>query len=85
VVGVSERDGRGGVVQQERDLVPREIAAAVATANTRLARVEQVKRYAVVWDDWNPGGDEMTPTMKLRRKRIAAKYTASIDALYARA
>lgn len=62
-----------------------QIAAAVATANAQLARVEQVKRYEILWDDWSPGGDEMTPTMKLRRKRIAAKYAVPIDALYARA
>ena len=38
--------------------------------------------FAVIGDDWQPGGDELTPTMKLRRKPIAAKYAAVIDALY---
>jgi long-subunit acyl-CoA synthetase (AMP-forming) len=32
--------------------------------------------------DWLPGGDELTPTMKLRRKPIGEKYAAQIEALY---
>jgi long-chain acyl-CoA synthetase len=32
--------------------------------------------------DWLPGGDELTPTMKLKRRPIAEKYSAEIDALY---
>ena len=59
------------------------IAAAVESANARLSRVEQVKRYVVLPTDWEPGGDELTPTMKLKRKPIGAKYAAEIEALYA--
>jgi len=59
------------------------VEAGVAAANAKLARVEQVKRFHVVAGDWLPGGDELTPTMKLKRKPIGAKYAAEIDALYA--
>jgi long-chain acyl-CoA synthetase len=59
------------------------VAAAVADANTRLSRVEQIKRHTVLPCDWGPGGDELTPTMKLRRKPIAEKYATEIDAMYA--
>ncbi len=59
------------------------VAAAVAEANSHLSRVEQVKRYTVLDSEWLPGGDELTPTMKLKRKPIAAKYAAEIEALYA--
>jgi long-subunit acyl-CoA synthetase (AMP-forming) len=45
--------------------------------------VEQIKRFKVLLGDWPPAGDELTPTMKLKRRAIAAKYTAEIDALYA--
>lgn len=60
-----------------------EIEAAVERANTQLARIEQIKRYTVVADVWVPGGTELTPTMKLRRRPIAEKYSGTIDELYA--
>ena len=59
------------------------IRAAVAAGNTRLARVEQVKRFVIVPTFWEPGGDELTITMKLRRRPIVEKYRAHIDRLYA--
>ncbi len=60
-----------------------EVAAAVDAANARLSSVEQVKRFKVLDAEWEPGGDELTPTMKLKRKPIAEKYAAEIEALYA--
>ncbi len=33
--------------------------------------------------DWLPGGDELTETMKLKRKPIAEKYAEVIEELYA--
>ncbi len=58
------------------------IEAAVAQGNERLSRVEQIKRYTVVAGSWEPGGDELTPTLKLRRRSIHTKYEAEIEALY---
>jgi long-subunit acyl-CoA synthetase (AMP-forming) len=55
----------------------------IAAANQQLARVEQIKKFAVLPDLWEPGGDEVTPTMKLKRKPIAAKYAQQIEELYA--
>jgi long-subunit acyl-CoA synthetase (AMP-forming) len=54
----------------------------VDAANEHLARVEQIKKFKVLETDWEPGGDELTPTMKLKRKPIAAKYEAEIEQLY---
>ncbi|KAF0968244.1 MULTISPECIES: AMP-dependent synthetase/ligase [Gordonia] len=59
-----------------------EVSTAIRTANKRLSRVEQVKRFTIVPVTWDPGGDELTPTMKLRRAPIATKYAAEIGALY---
>jgi long-chain acyl-CoA synthetase len=59
------------------------IATAVDRANARLSRVEQIKRFHIVESPWLPGGDEVTPTMKLKRRAIDRKYAATIDALYA--
>jgi long-subunit acyl-CoA synthetase (AMP-forming) len=61
-----------------------EIELGVKEANARLSRVEQVKKYTVLPEIWEPGGDELTPTMKLKRKPIGEKYAAEIEALYAR-
>jgi len=68
-----------------RDDVRAVIAQAVEEANTHLARVEQIKRFALLGDEWMPGGEELTPTMKLKRKPIAQKYQDEIEALYAQA
>jgi len=59
------------------------IAEAVRIANRSLSRVAQIKNFAILGDDWLPGGDELTPTIKLKRKPIALKYAGTIDALYA--
>ncbi len=58
------------------------IAVGVEAANSQLARVEQIKYFTIVDGDWLAGGDELTPTMKLKRKPIAAKYEAEIEAMY---
>ncbi|GAA4025229.1 AMP-dependent synthetase/ligase [Streptomyces plumbiresistens] len=58
------------------------VVDAVERANARLSRVEQIKRYVVLGEDWLPGGDELTPTMKLKRRSIATKFADQIDALY---
>ena len=59
------------------------VQAAMDEANTHLARVEQIKKFTIVPGDWAPGGDELTPTMKLKRNPIAAKYEDAIEAMYA--
>jgi long-subunit acyl-CoA synthetase (AMP-forming) len=67
----------------ESEQLRQALDAAIEVANSKLARVEQIKRYKILATDWAPGGDELTPTMKLKRKPIAAKYAAEIEALYA--
>jgi long-subunit acyl-CoA synthetase (AMP-forming) len=59
------------------------VQAGVDAANAKLARVEQIKKFHLVGGDWLPGGDELTPTMKLKRKPIGEKYAEEIAALYA--
>jgi long-subunit acyl-CoA synthetase (AMP-forming) len=55
---------------------------AVDEANSHLARVEQIKQFTLISGDWPPGGDELTPTMKLKRRPIAQKYAAQIERMY---
>ena len=60
------------------------IAAGVAEGNAKLSRVEQIKRFRILPTLWEPGGDEITLTMKLKRRPIATKYAAEIEDLYSR-
>ncbi len=59
-----------------------EIQGGVDEANEALSRVEQVKKFKLLPEPWDPGGDELTPTMKLKRRPIAEKYEDEIEALY---
>jgi long-chain acyl-CoA synthetase len=59
-----------------------EVQAGIDRANEQLARVEQIKKFKILPVDWEPGGDELTPTMKLKRKPIHEKYADEIEELY---
>jgi long-subunit acyl-CoA synthetase (AMP-forming) len=60
------------------------VQQGVDEANEKLSRVEQIKKFKLLETDWAPGGDELTPTMKLKRKPIDEKYAAEIEELYAK-
>ncbi|MEU0463799.1 AMP-dependent synthetase/ligase [Amycolatopsis sp. NPDC006131] len=57
------------------------VQAQIDAANAGLARVEQIKKFAVLDAEWLPG-HELTPTMKLRRRVIDDKYSGVIEGLY---
>jgi long-chain acyl-CoA synthetase len=69
--------------QHGRDALLAEVERGVEAANEQLARVEQIKKFKLLEDEWQPGGDELTPTMKLKRKPINEKYAREIEELYA--
>ena len=60
-----------------------EISAAVAAANARLARAQQVKRWRLLAQEWTPDSGEVTPTLKLKRRVIYTRYADDISTLYA--
>jgi long-chain acyl-CoA synthetase len=60
-----------------------EVQRGIDAANEQLGGVEQIKRFKVLPTDWQPGGDELTPTMKLKRKPISRRYEREIEELYA--
>ena len=60
------------------------VAEAVAAANARLARVQQVKTWRLLPVEWTAESEELTPTLKLKRRIVHAKYADVIDALYER-
>jgi long-chain acyl-CoA synthetase len=75
--------GPGFIEQNGADAVQAEVQRGVDAANEQLARVEQIKKFTIIDEEWQPGGDELTPTMKLKRKPIMEKYAGEIEALYA--
>jgi long-chain acyl-CoA synthetase len=75
-------DPEAGLDPRNPEVIER-VQAEVDAANSRLSRVEQIKRFALLEDEWLPGGDELTPTMKLKRKPIGEKYAEQIEGLYA--
>ncbi|MFI6028674.1 AMP-dependent synthetase/ligase [Amycolatopsis magusensis] len=60
-----------------------EIDRAVESANSRLARVEQIKKYHLLPKAWTPETGELTPTLKLKRRVINERYAPTIADLYA--
>jgi long-chain acyl-CoA synthetase len=59
-----------------------EVAKAVAEANESVARVEQVKKWIVVPDEWTPDSGEVTPSLKLKRRVVLDKYSDQIESMY---
>jgi long-subunit acyl-CoA synthetase (AMP-forming) len=68
----------------ENEKVVEAVEAEVEKANEQMARVEQIKKVKILPTEWEPGGDELTPTMKLKRKPIGEKYGDEIESLYGR-
>lgn len=62
-----------------------ELESLVASANARLSRAEQIKRFEVVPEAWSPATGQLTPTLKLKRRVILEQYAERIATLYANA
>jgi len=58
------------------------VGDAVAAANARLARVQQIKRWRLLPQEWASATGELTPTLKLRRRVIHESCAGLIDGLY---
>ena len=79
VKGVAFTD-RKDLVKQER--VVARYQRIVNEVNATLAPFETIKRIAVVPDEWSIEGDELTPSMKLKRRVVEKKYTAELERFY---
>jgi len=64
------------------DQVRAAIEAHLEKVNSKFARVEQVKKIAILPHDLSQEGGELTPTMKVKRNVVADKYVGEIDGLY---
>ena len=55
---------------------------AVDAANERLSRPEQVKAFELLPVEWTAESEELTPTLKLKRRVVNSKYSDVVDRLY---
>ncbi|MHB1569665.1 MAG: AMP-dependent synthetase/ligase, partial [Solirubrobacteraceae bacterium] len=74
-VGVAEMAGD----ERVRD----ELAREVEEVNQRFARVEQIKRFAILDRDLTQKDGELTPTLKVKRQAVYAEFRDVLDSLYA--
>jgi long-chain acyl-CoA synthetase len=58
------------------------VEQGVEAANRTLSRVEQIKKFTILPEPWEPGSEHLTPTGKLKRKPINASYADEIEAMY---
>ncbi|MBY8857345.1 AMP-dependent synthetase/ligase [Nocardia sp. CA2R105] len=58
------------------------IERAIAKANTVLAKAETIRNWVLLPAEWQPGSDELTATMKIRRSAVDDKYATEIDRMY---
>jgi long-chain acyl-CoA synthetase len=58
------------------------VERCVEETNGRFSQVEKIKKIAILPTEWPPDSDELTPTMKLKRRGVLTKYADEIEALY---
>jgi long-chain acyl-CoA synthetase len=77
--GVTAKDHAALVADPK---VQKQYEAIVKKVNATLEHHETIKKTGVVADEWTVEGGELTPSMKLKRRVILAKYKDKIDAMY---
>ena len=79
-------NGKAGMSLDELAADPDVLAAVQAgvdEVNTKFAQVEQIKKFTLISEEWMPDSDLLTPTSKLKRRGIHARYADAIEAMYA--
>jgi long-chain acyl-CoA synthetase len=59
-----------------------ELETGVAALNERLSQVEGIKRFAILGEEWLPDSEQLTATMKLKRRGVHSAYAEVIEGLY---
>lgn len=60
-----------------------EVESGVDQINQQFAQVEQIKRFVLLGEEWMPDSEVLTPTSKLKRRGIHARYADAIESMYA--
>jgi long-chain acyl-CoA synthetase len=82
----AKANGKEGLSLAELSVDPdviAEVQAGVDEVNQQFAQVEQIKKFTLVGEEWMPDSDMLTPTSKLKRRGVNARYEAEIEAMYA--
>ena len=64
------------------DVFRRHLEKQIETVNEKLARVQTIKRFAIIPNEFSIDGGELTPTMKVKRKVVNEKYSREIEDMY---
>ncbi len=59
-----------------------EVQRGVDEINEQFARVENIRKFTLLGEEWLPDTDLLTPTSKLKRRGILARYADQIEAMY---
>ena len=60
-----------------------EVQASVDRVNQQFAQVEQIKRFTLLGEEWLPDSETLTPTSKLKRRGVHARFAREIEEMYA--
>jgi long-subunit acyl-CoA synthetase (AMP-forming) len=77
-------EGKSLAELAEDPIVLDEVQRNVDEANACFSRVEQIKKFALLGEEWLPDSEELTPTMKLKRRGVHTKYADQIEGMYTR-
>jgi long-chain acyl-CoA synthetase len=83
----AKHHGLTGTTLAELSVAPEVVAEVdriVAEANQAFSQVERVKKHTLLDEEWLPDSEELTPTMKLKRRGIHTKHAETIEAMYRR-
>ena len=58
------------------------IQKQVDDANSKVANVQQIKKFVILEKEWTDSSGELTPTLKLKRNVIAEMYSDEIESMY---
>ena len=81
---IAEVKSRGGIIGKivNDPEVVSQVKAAIDRLNQGLAQYEQIKKFAVIANEFSIADGEMTPTMKMKRNVVEAHFKDVIDSLY---
>jgi long-chain acyl-CoA synthetase len=74
------QEDRAALLRQ--DAIQSRFERIVEERNRQLDAVERIKRYTLVPDTWTVAGDQLTPTMKIKRHKLKEAYRETIEQMY---